>query len=829
MRLVVRALIVAMGIIPLFNPAVARASSPLVIGEVAWAGSSASLADEWIEIWNLGNTDVSLAGYALTGASDNGKPIHFPDGATIPARGAYLVSNYAADNTKSALDVSPGLVTSTVSLSNSALGISIVDPNGVEIDRAGDGHAPPAGSTGDVKATMIRDGDVWVTATISSGFDSGRTDLGTPGTCDGCTSVTETPPPIVEEPPPVDENPPADPIATTTDPIVPETVTTTSTEDVATTSTDPVPEPPVAIDASTSSGPLPLDETTDVASSIDATLTAGMDTATSTDHSLEPEDTASTDMTTETAYASSTGTVATSTASIVDTNTTADAAPTASTVVTDGPQTTSPPRYDLLRLNEVMPQPDGEAEWIEITTMDPSVSVPLAGVALHDAVGKIYSFATGTVDEVTPFVRAALSSSRLNNGGDSVSILSPDGVSIDSLTYDGSEKGHPWAREDDATGSWKLTLTPTPGLANIITEPEDTPEATTAVAETPAVQTTVTTVPIVPIAAAVSLPDPAPKPVTTTKTTTGTATTAKTTTKQPATKKTTTTPTATTTKTTAAKTASASTAKKTTATVKKATAPKTTTVKSDEPIPITIDMTSSDTYRGIRVTLQGTVGSPSGLLSIHGFILLAPDGRGILVHVPTAQKLPAQDETVRITGTLQFDDLDVPSLKLGTKDGWTALPEKSPAPAPRNADLLAPGTEDRWSLMAATGTVVRIQGTNITIDVDDAEIVVAIRKVVDYRASRLAVGDTVRVVGLLDMSGATPRILPRLPDEIELLAHAAPKADAAAKPTLPGWTPFGAAGLAIAGTEGIKQLRERQKRRGLEKMLETGLNDATNV
>ena len=38
----------------------------------------------------------------------------------------------------------------------------------------------------------------------------------------------------------------------------------------ATTSTDPVPEPPVAIDASTSSGPLPLDETTDVASSIDA-------------------------------------------------------------------------------------------------------------------------------------------------------------------------------------------------------------------------------------------------------------------------------------------------------------------------------------------------------------------------------------------------------------------------------------------------------------------------------------------------------------------------------------------------------------------------------
>jgi len=559
-----------------------------------------------------------------------------------------------------------------------------------------------------------------VTATESIGFDAGRADLGTPGTCDGCSNVTETPPPTVDEPPPVIENPPADSVATTTDPIVPETDVASSTE-MATTSTDPVLEPP---------DPVIIDVPTGDTSATDATLTEEHDVATTTSE------------------------VVTSTEQIVP----SPALEPAPTTQMEASQAASPPRYDLLRLNEVMPQPDGEAEWIEITSLDPTISVPLAGVELHDAVGKIHTFATGTVDAATPFVRVVLSSSRLNNDGDTVSITSSDGIAIDSLTYDGSEKGHPWAREDDATGSWKLTLTPTPGLANIITEEKDPPEATAA-AETTAIQTTVTSIPIVPIVATVSLPEPAPSPVTAVKTSTTPTVPAKTPAKQPSTKKAA--PAATVaSKTTAAKTATASTAKKvtTTSTVKKTTTTKTTAAKSDEPIPITIAMTSSDTYRGIRVTLQGTVGSPSGLLSSHGFILLAPDGRGLLVRVPAAQKLPAQDEAVRVTGTLQFDDLDIPSLKLGTKDGWSVLPEKSPSPAPRNADLLAPGTEDRWSLVAATGTVVRVQGTNVTISVDDAEIVVAIRKVVDYRASRLAVGDTVRVIGLLDTSSASPRI-----------------------------------------------------------------------
>lgn len=779
LRLVSRALLAAVVVFSPVHAPYVRASSPVVIGEVAWAGSSASLADEWIEIWNLGENGASLAGFSIVGAS--AKPIFFPDDAVIPARGAYLIANYSSDDPKSALNVAPQMVTTTVSLSNSALSISLIDANGVESDRAGDGGAPLAGASGDVKATMVRDGDAWATATASVGFDEGRNDLGTPGVCDGCAAAAEEPPPVVEEPP-------AEDVATTTEPTTLDadaaSSTESSTEMTTTSSTDVLPvETPADTATSTVSDPV-----------IQTDLTA-------TSSESVPETVAAT--------------------------------------TTEAVPAEDPPRYDLLRLNEIMPQPDGEAEWIEITTLDPSVPMPLAGVQIHDATGKIFTFATGTIDAQTPFVRAVLSSSRLNNGGDTVSVRSPDGTAIDTLTYDGSEKGHPWAREDDAAGSWRITLTPTPESANVITEPDVvTDEIETAAAATVA-QPTVAATPIIPVAATVSLPEPAMTPATNQsvnatpvapKTTAAKQTAAKQSTtaksaatKAPATKATVTA--SSTKKTTTAKT----TASKAT-TTKKTTASKATTSKTDAPIPITISMTSSDTYRGIRVTLRGSVGSPSGLLSSHGFILLSPDGRGLLVRVPTSMKLPALRDAVQVVGTLQFDDLDIPSLKLGAKDGWTVLADPAvagPAPAPRAADLLAPGNEDRWSLVSATGTVKRVQGTNITVGVDPAnggEVVVAIRKAVDYRASRLAAGDTIRVTGLLDASNAVPRILPRSADEIVLVAHAAPKTDAAPKTALPGWTPFGAAGLAIAGTEGIKHYRERRKRRSLEKMLETESN-----
>ncbi|MFH1077722.1 MAG: lamin tail domain-containing protein [Patescibacteria group bacterium] len=735
-RLVGRALIVAVGIIPLLHPLQARSASPLVIGEVAWAGSSLSLADEWVELWNLGDTDVPLAGYSLVGAS--AEPIALPSDAVIPARGVYLVSNYPADDPRSALAATPQLVTTAVSLSNSALSITLIDPNDTELDRAGDGGTPPAGATGDMKATMVRDGDMWTTATSSIGFDAGAPDLGTPGMCDGCDAVVDDPPVGVD-------TPPTDVIASSTEPIPTEDSYATTSLDVPPTDTTDV--------ASSTGDVFPVTTTEPIPTSATTTVEVVIETATNT-----------------------------------TTNN-----PTSTQVV---PTVETSPRYDLLRLNEVQAQPDGEGEWIEITSLDLSMPIPLVGVQIHDATGRIFTFASGTIDLTTPFVRAGLASSRLNNGGDTISLHDPDGNAVDTLVYEGSEKGFPWARDEDAVGAWRLTQIPTPGEPNVIADLEDDEESSIETDENPPITTFASVVKVPQASATVSLPVSAPMstprnapPATETK-------------------------------------VKATVAKSTSAKVTKTTA-KTATSTTLQPTPITIAMTTNDTYRGIRVTLQGTVGSPSGLLTGHGFVLLAPDGRGLLVRVPTAKKLPALGEMVQVTGTLQFDDLDTPSLKLGTKDGWTVLTGLSIQVTTRTVDLLAPGDEDRWSLVAATGDVVRIQSGNVTIRVDGSDVVVAIKKAVDYRASRLTAGDTIRVTGLLDLSQDTPRIVPRTAEEIELVGHAAPASVASAvKDALPGWTPFGAAGLAIAGTEGVKQLRERRKRKSLERMLETCSDDA---
>src|SRR5690349_842047 len=98
-----------------------RASGPVFFSEVAWAGSSASLADEWLEICGAPGTDLS--GWSLEGASAN--PIALAAGSVIPASGAYLVANYGDADARSTLAVAPDLVTTAVALSNSSLFLTL--------------------------------------------------------------------------------------------------------------------------------------------------------------------------------------------------------------------------------------------------------------------------------------------------------------------------------------------------------------------------------------------------------------------------------------------------------------------------------------------------------------------------------------------------------------------------------------------------------------------------------------------------------------------------------------------------------------------------------
>ncbi len=133
----------------LLSPAIAPGD--VVINEVAWMGTTASAADEWIELYNTTDQAITLTGWTLY-SSDGGPNIAL--GGVIPAHGYYLiertddsaVSNVPADWTGS---FGSGL-------SNAGEILTLTAPGNIVVDTAnGDGGAWPAG-TSSPRATMER-------------------------------------------------------------------------------------------------------------------------------------------------------------------------------------------------------------------------------------------------------------------------------------------------------------------------------------------------------------------------------------------------------------------------------------------------------------------------------------------------------------------------------------------------------------------------------------------------------------------------------------------------------------------------------------------------
>jgi len=121
----------------------------VIISEVAWAGTAASSSDEWIELWNPGSTPIDLSGWMLTDGGD----IHIAlTGGIGP--GGYFLLERTDDSTVS--DITADQIY-TGSLSNGGERLQLLDPSGQAIDSAnGDGEQWPAGSSVPVPASMER-------------------------------------------------------------------------------------------------------------------------------------------------------------------------------------------------------------------------------------------------------------------------------------------------------------------------------------------------------------------------------------------------------------------------------------------------------------------------------------------------------------------------------------------------------------------------------------------------------------------------------------------------------------------------------------------------
>lgn len=122
-------------------------------------------------------------------------------------------------------------------------------------------------------------------------------------------------------------------------------------------------------------------------------------------------------------------------------------------------------------INEILPSPEGpdaENEWIEIYNEN-SQGVNLAGWQIKDLVGatKKYTFPRESIIPAKGFLVITRPQSKisLQNGGDTLELISPDGAVRDRIQYESASIGQSFNRTEKG---WFWSAALTPGKNNII-------------------------------------------------------------------------------------------------------------------------------------------------------------------------------------------------------------------------------------------------------------------------------------------------------------------------------------------------------------------------
>ncbi|MBP8590984.1 lamin tail domain-containing protein [Candidatus Shapirobacteria bacterium] len=187
----------------------------VVINEVMWMGTAASFSDEWIELFNLTDKEISLSGWILA-AEDNTPYINL-EGKIGPQ--AFFLLERSDDQTVSNV---PADQIYTGDLNNNGEHLFLFlknDQSQVIIDELNASRGWPAGSN-DLKASMARQSDGgWLTSDVGQGKDANGDFInGTPREANRfLPTPTLTPPPtLIISPSPAPSAPtPTTPITAT--------------------------------------------------------------------------------------------------------------------------------------------------------------------------------------------------------------------------------------------------------------------------------------------------------------------------------------------------------------------------------------------------------------------------------------------------------------------------------------------------------------------------------------------------------------------------------------------------------------------------------------
>ena len=526
----------------LFAPS-AQAATPatVFISEIAWAGSSLSASDEWIELANPTDATIDLSGYELLGAASSGSVITLPEGSLITPYSTFLIANYDIAHENAVVSTVPSYITSSISLSNSALQITFSNAQGEILDVAGDGSVPLAGNSGGTSlggpyASMERvypllDGtfpDAWTATTAQTGIKEGINDLGTPGfySFETTTIVEETSDTPVQE-----ESVLTETESTTTEEVVEDIVLQNTSEETVSPSlfisefvSDPSEDAFEFVELYNNSD-VPLDLTGYTLADAAGKITTLEGTMAAQSYYLisEPagklnndEDTIilsnasgtiietimyGTDdlpaLSDPSAYAhTQEGTlIATTTPTpgqenifttelpevTIEEESVEEKTITETENIEDVTSVLSYQSGDLL-LNELVSSPlEGEVEWVEI--YHPGTNeIALTHWTLEDATGKQTNLGEGTLAPKS-YLIVPSPKGVLNNDGDTLILKDGQGNVIDTLIYGAAEIPAPkkgYALAKTAEGTWKETETVTPGMVNTISTAEETTTDTTS-------------------------------------------------------------------------------------------------------------------------------------------------------------------------------------------------------------------------------------------------------------------------------------------------------------------------------------------------------------
>lgn len=449
------------------------AGSPNVfLSEINWAGSEKSTADEWLTLRNIGGSAADISGWQLTGVGTSGSLLTIPVNTLLDADQNYLIANYTLDDPKIILTTKPNLVTTAVSIPNSTLKITVLDANGNIVDSLTDPGSPDFGSS-TTFTPMLRDMSTML-------WQNGTPTFSPP------VESAETPPAVVE----------ASAVISTTPVIEIPTIVTSSTNPTIETpdiTQTPVVEEPIA------------------------TQTPIIETATPTIESTTPvlEVPAVEEVTPAPIMTPLVESSIEAPASIVE------------TPVIEEPQIISPIINTALIISALLPSPNtDEDEWVQLTNTS-DAAILLDDFMFTDASGKVTKL-IGTINahETTTITNPL---GNLNNDGDSITLATIDGVSIDAIVYGTDSIPAPKKNQTLALvdGSWIAQTVPVAEEASV---PEASIVITDPVAITPVIEEPIITPVVEPVAASIATPEATPiiettTPITTTITTPSSSTT----------------------------------------------------------------------------------------------------------------------------------------------------------------------------------------------------------------------------------------------------------------------------------------------------------------